>query len=476
MDSRQAVVLIHGIGEQRPMSTLRGFVDVVWKRNSALHDHPSRDGIWSKPDFVSNSFELRMFTTARNRTGVRTDFFEFYWAHRMPGTKIGHVLGWARELLMRRPATVPDGLKSAYFLLWGVLVLVVACMLLGVIDVGGDGSKSGLVGYAGAAIGALAGGLILNYVGDAARYLRPVPENIQRRHEIREAGISLLTALHDRTDGTGGALYDRIVVVGHSLGSVIAYDILTHLWPRRLQKFKPSEDTPAMDRLATMTGKEDGFQEAQNACLQELRAAGLDWRITDLITLGSPLAHAEILLARNAAEFRQRTRERELPVCPPVRERVAGKKRWSYSPTGSPPYSMPHHAAVFGPTRWTNLYFPASRLLHGDIIGGPLSSLLGSGVIDIAVTTGQRYGWLAHTLYWSWPDRNPEPPPHVAAFLRALRLDEPPMFDDRHPCPACRQPVFKEWPRGWQSHALACPAMESVDRADRKADYRRRFL
>jgi len=29
-DKKQAVLLIHGIGEQRPMDTLRGFVETVW--------------------------------------------------------------------------------------------------------------------------------------------------------------------------------------------------------------------------------------------------------------------------------------------------------------------------------------------------------------------------------------------------------------------------------------------------------------
>ena len=46
--SRQAVLLIHGIGEQRPMSTLRSFV-------AALVGNSFR----SKPDDLSKSFELR---------------------------------------------------------------------------------------------------------------------------------------------------------------------------------------------------------------------------------------------------------------------------------------------------------------------------------------------------------------------------------------------------------------------------------
>lgn len=58
-------------------------------------------------------------------------------------------------------------------------------------------------------------GLVLQHiVGDAARYLHVAPRNVQRRHGIRQAGIKLLNALHDRG-------YKPIAVVGHSLSSVI---------------------------------------------------------------------------------------------------------------------------------------------------------------------------------------------------------------------------------------------------------------
>ena len=61
---RQAVVIIHGIGEQQPMSTLRRFVKAVLK-------DPSADGLlfYSKPDRISDTLELRRLTSnkkARN--------------------------------------------------------------------------------------------------------------------------------------------------------------------------------------------------------------------------------------------------------------------------------------------------------------------------------------------------------------------------------------------------------------------------
>ena len=56
---KQAVLVIHGIGEQRPMSTLRGFVDAVWTIDSTLREENVKSTVWSKPDTISGSYELR---------------------------------------------------------------------------------------------------------------------------------------------------------------------------------------------------------------------------------------------------------------------------------------------------------------------------------------------------------------------------------------------------------------------------------
>ena len=59
---RQAVVLIHGIGEQRPMATLRAFVEWLLPAHDKHHDYYSKDkhhDYYSKPDQISDSFELQ---------------------------------------------------------------------------------------------------------------------------------------------------------------------------------------------------------------------------------------------------------------------------------------------------------------------------------------------------------------------------------------------------------------------------------
>ena len=92
------------------------------------------------------------------------------------------------------------------------------------------------------------------------------------------------------------------------------------------------------------------FQKKQRALHSELRANGNPWLLTDFLTMGSPLAHAEILLTENKADLGSKQDERELPTCPPTLE--SGK--FSYPPKHK--HRLLHHAAVFGPTRWTNLY------------------------------------------------------------------------------------------------------------------------
>lgn len=85
---RQAVVLIHGIGEQKPMATIRSFVDSVLEADEGI-EHYERKGdgpkkrvaYYSRPDRISGNFELRCLRSAGGR--IKTDFYELYWAHRM---------------------------------------------------------------------------------------------------------------------------------------------------------------------------------------------------------------------------------------------------------------------------------------------------------------------------------------------------------------------------------------------------------
>jgi hypothetical protein len=124
------------------------------------------------------------------------------------------------------------------------------------------------------------------------------------------------------------------------------------------------------------------FQVQQRELWLEQRQLGNPWLITDLVTVGSPLSHAAMLLASTRAELLERQQEMELPLAPPKRNLegalaypvnyvVQGQKRT---------LQVLHHGAMFACTRWTNIYFP------GDFVGGPLAPLFGSGVRETCLS------------------------------------------------------------------------------------------
>jgi hypothetical protein len=181
-DPRQALILIHGIGEQRPMETLRGFVDVLLdqQQTNSLADAK----YYSKPDFLSDNFELRRLVSAGGH-GDRTDFYEFYWAHLMPTAAWDRLAGWYWVLMYRRFADVPGRIKPIWILSWLVFAFFA---VLGVYS-----SARLLLGYPIApgvldkapwflllVIGILST-TVRSFIGDAAVYLSPTPANIEAR-------------------------------------------------------------------------------------------------------------------------------------------------------------------------------------------------------------------------------------------------------------------------------------------------------
>ncbi len=418
---KQAVIVIHGIGEQRPMSTLRDLVDAV------IPD-PEDEGrvkFHSKPDRMSQSFELRKLQTLQTRRAPITDFYEYYWAYLIEGTRYTHIISWLKELLWRSPRNVPPRLQLIWYLSW-LLVVLFAVASAGLL--GPSKYLPQLFSHDGRLTTWVVSALllptlhffVLSYIGDAARYLSPAPSNISIRRKIRADGIRLLRQLHS------SGQYDRIIVVGHSLGSVIAYDVLYHYWQevntkigRTLQPdqsaLKAVEKRGQALNDKCSPGELAQFQQAQWALWRSQCKLGNPWRITDLITLGSPLVHAEMLLARSEAELRERQSERELPTCPPQADRGKYSYVVNYKVNNQPrSIHVLHHAALFACMRWINLYFP------GDFVGGPLAPVFGSGIADVRVGSGlMAHTPFSHTCYWSKKRRYES---SVQALVSALAL------------------------------------------------------
>jgi hypothetical protein len=422
---RQAVVVIHGIGNQRPLSTVKALT-------YALNSEKER---WSQPDQISDSYELRRYQLSRTRERPRTDFFELYWADKVPGTRIGHTFAWARSILLRKPRDVGPRIRPLFSLLSLLAAAAFVTVVLLLLTLGTTGLRdrfnavTGLgqatgVGVLLVLLMAVVNGFLISTLGDAARYLEARPGNISVRHNIRQAGVDLLDRLH----ADGG--YHRVVIVGHSLGSVIAYDVIRLYWARVHRRHHAS-DYPQQDKLKeyvktleVSAGHDldaSMYQGQQRELWSEYRRLGLPWLITDLITVGSPLSHADTLLARSPEDFRTLIRELELPACPPPLSSDGSTDRLTFretylADTGIRSLKVLASGAPFALTRWTNIYIPTRALVLGDPIGGPVSPVFGPGVLDRSVTVPswwRRWTPLAHTSYWSSP--------RESSALRVLR-------------------------------------------------------
>ena len=432
--NRQAIVIIHGIGEQRPLGTLKSFV----------RSFRGASTFYSKPERMTSSFEARRIKLRRLDDGtdwIETDFYEYYWAHLMFGERWRHLLRWARtrigrlfftadeptpppfgerqsgnvefpphpqlQSLRRRLIAVAIGITTVALVsvaLFGIAAIFVTLLVVLALVVAGQWMSESSA---------------LSVIGDVSRYLDVSPVNIGKRHDILQGGIDLLSALHAERSDLDASLsvtpptsiatppppyvYDRIVVVGHSLGSVIGYEIIKHYWARvnrylAFDEHSIPESVTELEAAAAASEKDtDAFQDRQFAVWCDLGRsqdmkpqppgvqAAPRWLITDFVTMGSPLTYAPVLMAECAKDFNERAVLRELPLCPPnrsVRDRPNGfavHLRFEAAVNDNDPTLILHHAAPFAATRWTNFFF------RDDPIGGPLANVFGYGVKDVAV-------------------------------------------------------------------------------------------
>jgi len=422
---RQAIILIHGIGEQRPIKTLRAFVESVAEQLKKNKQAKQEDTLfWDKPDPASGNYETRKMTMRGGRNHPTADFYEFYWAHHMRNTNWSHIQDWLQRVVFRVPKNVSKRLLPVFLFIW-FLIIAVACSVLfyifkhGVNDFAAKTTaiSSGIVATI------VLGGVskfLFNYLGDAGRYLDPSPENISERQAIREEGIKLLKNIHE------SGKYQRVIIVGHSLGSVIAYDLVKFLWNdyyksfdlQKYAKLYQSADKQVFDdvdssedagkNLDGTTQTIDTFQNAQEKSYEYLKAIGNKWLITDLVTIGSPLTHAGHLFVQEDGLFTKLKEQREYPTCPPhfqqsEKTNIIKSKLFNIAGIGHP-LVMRHfnHSSPFAVTKWTNIYYSS------DFVGGPLKEAFGAGIKDIEVKTKNWFLFYpkGHTEYWNFNNRN----------------------------------------------------------------------
>ncbi|MEM6107110.1 hypothetical protein AAHS21_12700 [Mycobacterium sp. 050272] len=477
---RTAVVFVHGLRERRPMDIFDDFAKTVL---------PPGDEGWEyypDPIEITASYEARRYVAP----SIGVELFEYDWSFLMTSARYAGCMAALARVFLRRPRHVADQLFGIWRLVW-LAVLVPLTVLVGLFVVGGYFLHTGVAGWIiGLATSvvvvtvalallriaprALTRSFLTSGFVNVARYFAPVPQSHAARRVIRRGLVDLLYTLHQ-------GRYARIVVVGHGIGGHIAYDALTTLWDETHQlRAAPAESSgglgsldgveAAADRLtadADSPGALDDFQAMQFALWQDLRAQGNPWRITDFITVGTPMALADLFVARppilgglSPSDGRRRElfdkliRRGVVASCPPRSAALpvdaVGNGPASYGAAGVLGALSP-----FAVTRWTNIWFPVRRgSIRGDWFGGALRPLFGPGIREIAVS-GNRPERLrpgaAHTQYFKHPDHDAEG--DVALILReVLALEDHSGLDASMTAPepdhaTVGRTVYRSWQR-----------------------------
>lgn len=512
---RTAVLIVHGMGNQRPLETLRGIVKAVWSTDHVIGGPEPKHWVHFKrvaSRREKSDADLPVITTSGMAgTGRQVDFHEFYWAHVMAETRLAAVLIWLFEFVKKGPAPMRRDIRLFWFLAvpfliativslallgselaawligcecydmdetvallmpWGLALIFVFLTMgtrgvfvlafLALVDFllsqtsapGAEWTLLGRLNHDASLIAAVAivtvftaiGSVFLTSVfGDAARYYRNSPANIRARREIRGIGRDMLDALN-RDDR-----YDRVIVIAHSLGSTIAYDVLRAYWSEVCRTFKNVAALAEVGTQNNVTGggttivvpgdppqtimsptDRQSWRGRARLVANQLNTHGAAvpgrprWLITDFVTLGSPLHHARYLnasgtnLADLRANFSQRLRDRELPQNPAIVEPGTSDGTMTFADPTNPGQRRLHHAALFGATRWSNLYFPMG-IINGDFFGGSLQHAFGQGIADIELDRGSAFRLLWHTSYWTLGEDNAVPG-YVLRLREAVNL------------------------------------------------------
>jgi hypothetical protein len=198
---------------------------------------------------------------------------------------------------------------------------------------------------------------LIEFGGDVAAYVAPfkVSKFEEIRRGIQERGRTVARFVYAaRAPGSDQPLYDRVMVVGHSLGSVLAYDTLN--------------DAIKRDAAA------DGWVAGSDACQYDVvDRTGL------LLTFGSPLDKTAFIFRTQKSALEVSAREKLASAVQPLIMSYANRRG-----------------------RWINIW---SR---SDWISGPLGYYdrpqprPGEGVCNIENRESRNPG-KAHTEYWSGP-------------------------------------------------------------------------
>ncbi len=234
---KTAILIIHGIGEQDPFETLDSFTRPFWDILSnafpgqkIVGHHQQLD--WGK--WVENSVSL-----LKDGDQAPIDFYEYYWAYKMERQiSFSEISDWlvrtsdgarkyykenlqksiSQERKNAEVFTNEGTFKKRGYLKrvgWYLRALLFLSKLL---------PEGGYVSKILNALLRTGHRIVIDYIGDIAIY---TSTDIKSRHfEIRQAVLNGAVEKLIKLLESG---YEQIIIAGHSLGSVIAYDALNRL-------------------------------------------------------------------------------------------------------------------------------------------------------------------------------------------------------------------------------------------------------
>lgn len=370
-NGKTAVLVIHGMGSQFPMETANDFV------NNIFHD----EKVYSVPERITGFFDQRKLVAPL--IDGKYDFYEYYWAHLISEPDTWSTINWLFSLLFwKNPSERMRPVR--WYLRLGILAILVA------ISIGVYLYYDKLflnLFYYDSAIQLLIIGLPFLFIiavkyllrklvfsfGDVIRYTVPHPKNINNRQKISESAVNFLLGINSLD-------YDRIVVIGHSLGSIVAYEMLINAF--NIFNSNSENHVSLSDEDVRKINDCKNANEVRNKMGEPSK-----WKVTDFVTCGSPLCHAEMLLVKDHEMFIDKIEKGEYPQCPPHnKENIFYEKNNKY---------YIKHSSVFAFINWNNLYF------NNDLIGGKLRKIFGEGIVDHKLKPKTSGIFTSHSNYWN---------------------------------------------------------------------------
>ena len=215
--AKTAYLVIHGMGEQAPFETLdqftRGLTAAMQKASGSGLPPELSHQLLKRDDWEQSYLAVK-------QDGVAVaDVYEFYWAYlTVQQAQLSDVATWLTAVI--KGAATYRGLAPQQ--VWSrVLKFGFVDATLVRLVVAGLHRAESLLRWV------LPGfpDLLIDYLGDVAAYCAPDERSphFAVRQKIISAGSDLLLTLLRQPQ------YERIIIVGHSLGSVIAYDLLARV-------------------------------------------------------------------------------------------------------------------------------------------------------------------------------------------------------------------------------------------------------